>query len=276
MALAQGFFDALGYATKRFTPKTPRDYLAGTDTQRVRALIRAWQEPKPGLVLAARGGFGASRLLAQLSPELFRKSDPKLLAGFSDISALLNWFADRVGLITFHAPNAATLAEANQATRRSFWHLLEGKAVPGDPLATGLKAARSGNAEGRLAGGNLVVLASLVGTSGQVTLTNKIAFFEDIYEEPYSLDRAFTQLAQGGGLGKAKAVVLASFHDRKGRLLPGARIARMVLEHLPSGVPVVWNLKVGHIGTNLTLPIGARVRLEGRKGRLVLLEKVVR
>lgn len=265
-----------GYDVRVQVPGERLRYLAGPDVRRAALFRAAWKNRGSHLLLATRGGFGAARMLDHVKAADFRRGEPRLVAGFSDVTALLNWLADRAGLITFHSPNGGSLLDANAATHRSFVEMLSGQVGRGDVLASGLKAARAGSAEGRLAGGNLIVLASLVGTPHQINIAGKILFLEDIHEEPYTIDRALTQLVQGGGLGKVRGVVMGSFHDRKNKLLPGKKIAEIALEHLPRRVPLLYGLRVGHMGTNLTLPIGAKVEISSRTGKLTLLENVVR
>ncbi len=257
-------------------PKGGIPYLAASDAARARSLESAWKDSKAALILMSRGGFGAARMLPLLEKTSFGRGRPKLVAGFSDVSAILNWLAGRRGIVCFHGPNASSLAGADPATRRSLEKLLFGKTGKGAVLARGLRALRGGSASGPLAGGNLVVLSSLAGTPFAPDFSGKIVFFEDINEEIYTLDRAFTQLEQACGLSKARAVVLGNFHDRKGRKIPSRKVAELARRHAGPKAPVLYGLAVGHKGVNLTLPVGARVRVDSRSGRLTLLEDVVR
>ncbi len=266
---------AKGYEMRSFLPGKPLPYLAGKDKERRRLFLSAWKNPGAGFLLVARGGYGASRTLEGFSARDFAKGEPKLLCGFSDVTALLNFLADRAKVICLHGPNASGLLMANPATKNSFWRAVTGKTGKGSVLARGLKGGGP-SVTGRLAGGNLTVLASLVGTPFEVPLAGKILFLEDVNEDLYRLDRSLTQLRQGGGLGNMRAVVLGSFHDGRNRKIPPAKIAALVADRLPRRVPIATGLAVGHYGTNLTLPVGAKVHLNSRNGTLVLLEDVVK
>lgn len=263
-----------GWRSRRILPRTPRGWLSGSDGQRAQSFVRAWSDPKVRMLWAVRGGFGAARTLDELRPAALKRSEPKILAGYSDISALLNYVAQHLETVCFHCPNAAGLYSGDAATRRSFRKLVTGQTGKGDVLARGLKAARRGAAEGRLAGGNLIVLSSLVGTPWQAKLAGKVVFLEDINEAPYCLDRAVTQLVQGSDFSKIRALVLGTFTGPGNKRLAAKKILPIFTERLPKKTPVFYGLKVGHVGTNLTMPVGARARVESASGELTLLENV--
>ncbi|MCB0221262.1 MAG: LD-carboxypeptidase [Chrysiogenetes bacterium] len=276
---AEAGIAADGWRARRMLPASfgkSADYLAGPDARRAATFERAWKDPKLAMLWAVRGGFGAARTLDHLKAARLRKADPKILAGYSDITALLNWTAQELGTICFHAPNAAGLYSGDAATKRSFKKIVTGEIGKGGELARGLKAAHAGKAEGRLAGGNLIVLSSLVGTPYEVDLAGKVLFVEDINEAPYCLDRAVTQLVQASNFAKIRALLLGTFTGPGNKRLAAKKILPLFAERLPKKTPVLYGLKVGHVGTNLTMPIGARVRVDSRSGALTLLENVVR
>ncbi len=255
-------------------PVEPRlSYLAAPDQVRAERLMAQIQDPEVSLILALRGGYGTARLLPLLNFSLIRQN-PKLLAGFSDLTALFLGLWKATGLVTFYAPVATELVRADEKTWQHFLHTLEGspwhlepwpEVHPGTVLVPG-------EAEGRLIGGTLAVLASLVGTPFLPEFQGTVLFLEDVNEAPYRIDRMLTQLLQAGVLQGVRGVVLGVFQDCGEE----AEILATLRDRLGSlGVPVCYGLPFGHISRKATLPIGLRVRLSTHPCRLTALEPAV-
>ena len=236
-------------------------WLAGSDEARAAALQDAWLDGSTSVVWCARGGFGSQRVLDLLDWDAMAGVQPSWLVGYSDVTALHQAFAARLGVATLHGPGAASLSDAAPATVESARAaVLEGRfaTMVGTP-------GRGGSAEGVLVGGNLAILASTVGTRGSRRAGGGIALLEDVGEQPYRLDRLLTQLVRSGWFDDVAGVACGAFTDCGD---PDA--VRDVLSRrlTPLGVPIVWDLPVGHGEVNLTVPFGRLALLDGGTGTL--------
>lgn len=251
-------------------------YFAGDDGQRLHATQDALADPAAGAVLCARGGYGATRLLGALDPERLR-AHPKLLVGFSDITALLCWAWVRAGLPSIHGPVVAQLATLADDDVERLCDLLRGE-VPTPLQAEEGTVITGGTVEGTLIAGNLEVLRALVGTRAMPSLSGAILAIEEIGERPYRIDRALTHLLSCGALrgirGVAVGQLIACEEPPDGNLGPTA--AQVVVERLATlGVPVVTGFAFGHDAShNAALPFGTQVRLLADSCTLEFLEPV--
>ncbi len=238
-------------------------YFAGDDARRLRELRAAIEDDTVAAIVAARGGYGATRLLPELPVELVARH-PKLLLGFSDLTALHALWA-RAGLGSIHGPMVATLGRLGAPVLERVLAAVEGGA---SASFAGLPAIASGRAAGRLVGGNLAVLAALVGTPYAPPLEDAVLFLEDIGERPYRVDRMLTTLRQAGWLAQVRAIALGPFTDA----VPGpdgVTVEQVLHERLADlGVPVVAGLPCGHVDDNHPLVLGARVVIDADEGTL--------
>jgi muramoyltetrapeptide carboxypeptidase len=238
-------------------------FLAGSDAQRAADLCAALDDAEVRAIVPPRGGYGATRLLPALDLERVRRSGAWLV-GFSDVTALHALWA-RAGLCSIHGAMVCSLPEASPALQAAWFALLEGAAPP--PLE-GLTTVHAGQASGRLFGGNLTVLAALMGTPYLPDLTDTVLILEDVGERPYRLDRVLTTLLQAGTLAGVRAVVLGQFSDSP----PGAdgvRVDQVLAERLGQlGIPVVANAPFGHIAENTPLLLGALAHVDADAGRV--------
>ncbi len=229
-------------------------YLAGTDAERASDLFRAFSGDYDA-VWMARGGYGLSRLVGNVNWE---ELAPVPFFGFSDGTVLLNALAAR-GRPAIHAPVLHALASHNdEATRTWLRALLHGHAEAWFPART----VRAGEAEGRLVGGNLCVLATLCGTPLQLDARGAVVLLEDLGEVPYKLDRLLVQLRDSGALAGARAILLGDFLDAAPP--PGApwTLDEVFAEVLgPLRIPIVAGLPIGHGRTNLAVPLGVPVHV---------------
>ncbi len=250
---------------------TRTGYLAGDDARREAELLAALDDPTVDAIVAARGGYGATRILDRIPIERVARS-PKLLVGFSDVTAL-HALWQRAGVRSMHASMIAGLGRASDAHVARFVRALEGEAAA--PLS-GLSTVAEGEAEGPLVGGNLSVLAALVGTPYAPPVDGAVLLLEDVGERPYRVDRMLTTLAHAGWLSRVAGVALGAFTGSP----PGddgtriEDVLRERLSYLP--VPVVAGVPAGHVDDNVALPLGARVRLDAANGTLQFLEGAVR
>lgn len=264
-------------------------YLAGTDQERGADLNQMFADPNIAGIFALRGGYGSSRLLPALEYAAIQRH-PKVLLGYSDITALLLAIHYKTGLVTFHGPvvnqklSAYTVSELTQALITPAAPRLLG-APPPFPGQLGQVERTNrvvtivpGKAQGRLIGGNLTLLTHLLGTPYFPDLTDKILFLEDVSEAVYRLDRMLTQLWLAGQLAGVRGIVLGKFTDCKPTYsLAASRTLAEVLEERcrQLNIPAVRGLLIGHVEEQTTLPIGCQVALDASAGTLQLLEASV-
>jgi muramoyltetrapeptide carboxypeptidase len=262
--------EALGFRTRVYAQAfARRGHFAGRDNLRAHALRKALRDPQVRAVFFTRGGFGTARLLPLLERDL-RRASPKILVGYSDVTSLLAFATGKLGWVTFHGPMVATdLPALRPVDRASLLNTLGG--VESARLRLG-KSLHRGVAEGRLFGGCLSILVSLLGTPYAVDLADRILFLEDVNEPPYSIDRMLTQLRQTGELARARGIVFGAMANcgRKSDLLGVLRERTADL-----GIPVALGAPSGHGRGKRTIAFGARVLLDATRQFLQPLEPVV-
>jgi muramoyltetrapeptide carboxypeptidase len=253
-------------------------YLAGPDELRLEALNDALRRDDLDAIFCVRGGYGTLRLLPHLDYEA-AAAHPKLLVGYSDITALQLALWTRAGVPSLSGPMVAPdWSRMDDASEAQFWQVVGGDAPlrldgpSGEPLA----ALREGEAEGLLIGGNLTVLCALLGTPYFPDLSGAILFLEEIGEAPYKVDRMLAQLHLAGVLEGLGGLVLGAFTQAEPA--PGRPSLTMmeVVRHYAAFVPgpVVGGLVYGHFRPKVAVPIGVRARLwaEGGAAQLSVLE----
>lgn len=242
-------------------------YLAAPDAVRLQGLLEALRDPAVEAVWCTRGGYGSARLLPGLR---LPQGQPKPLIGFSDITAL-HLALQAAGRVTVHGPSVAGLAERPTAVLERMRHLLESPA-PAPPLH-GTATVVGGSATGPLLGGNLAVLASLLGTPHLPDFRGAVLLLEDVNEAPYRLDRMWTSLVLAGVLDVVAGVALGSV-TRAGAPDPAGAA---VLAGLAAarGLPCAAGFPVGHDPADLPIALGVRVRLDADAALLEPLEPAV-
>lgn len=230
-------------------------------------LHRAFADSEVDLILALRGGYSAMKSLPFLDFELIRRH-PKLLAGFSDLSALLNPIFERTGLTTLHAPMLINLDTPTPFTLRSLQNAVNG--YPQNNLLRGarLKVYRPGTATGTLKGGNLITLTALLRTDWELDTQGAILFFEDVDELQHEIDRYLTQWLLAGKFKGIKGLILGDF-----RGIPSRKVFEILASQMELNIPVVHCPNIGHVKDKLTLPVGAEVTLDTER-RLLLIESM--
>jgi muramoyltetrapeptide carboxypeptidase len=241
-------------------------FLAGSDARRLAELEAALDDREAVGLLAARGGYGATRLLDRLDPGRVRRAE-KVLIGFSDLTALHALWA-RAELGSLHGPMTASLATLDEPALARWFEALE--AEPGAALL-GLSALCGGRAQGRLLGGNLAVLCALLGTPYLPPLDGAVLFLEDVGERPYRVDRMLTSLAQAGVLARLAGVALGGFTEAAPGP-DGVRVEQVLAERLGGlPIPVVSGVPAGHLDDNRMLHFGRLVELDADAGSLAYL-----
>jgi len=279
---------ALGLRTREAPNLRARyGHMAGTPQQRADDLHGCFADDGIHAILAVTGGSGANRVLPLLDWALMRRH-PKLLGGFSDLTALIGAVHRHTGLVTLHAPLGRSEWNAFSVQHFCAVAMTAEPASPEQPFTLGvaegdrpraLQRGRTGGvARGPLQGGNLAVLTSLAGTPHFPVLDGAILFLEDVNEYIYRVDRMLTTLALGGQLARVAGVVLGGFtqcHPSEGSF-GTLTLEEVFLDHFgPLGVPVLCGASFGHVAQKWTLPLGVRAELDADAGRLRLLEPAV-
>ncbi len=259
---------------------------AGTDAQRAADVNAMFADPGVQGILALTGGSGGNRILPLLDYAQMRRN-PKVLAGFSDITALINAVHARSGLVTFHAP--VGVSEWNEFSLRHFRGvLMDAQALTmrnprdlGDlpaPKEDRIQTLRPGLARGRLLGGNLAVLSALCGSAYLPSFDGAILFLEEINEYIYRVDRMLSTLKLAGVFDRLAGVVLGAFTN----CTPGeGNYGTLTLDEVfddyfgALNVPVYRGAMIGHIRRKFTVPLGIEAEIDATAGTIRLLEAAV-
>lgn len=253
----------LGFLSSRYRLRFERSlferrgYLAGSDERRESELRAAMLDPEVRAIVAARGGYGATRYAHRLPWQALAR-DPKWIVGFSDVTAL-HVEAQAVGVASLHAPHLTALGRSDAQMRGAFVDALEHPTRPRS--FRGLGPVAPGRASGPLVGGNLTLLASCA-AAGRLRLPpSAILFVEDVTERPYRIDRALTSLLVGGHLSQVAGIVLGGFTACDPGP-DGVTVEAVLAERLSSlGVPIASGLPAGHDRVNEPLVLGGPASL---------------
>jgi muramoyltetrapeptide carboxypeptidase len=257
-------------------------FLAGTDEDRLADLHAMFAHHEIKAILCVRGGYGTSRLLPRVDYSLVARH-PKILVGFSDITALQLALWKKCRLVTFHGPmlRADLTGPVDPFTEEAFWEILTSPCQP--PPRAFAEAEWTlrypGSATGRLLGGNLSLVISLLGTPFAPDFRRALLILEDVAEEPYRIDRMFVQLANAGILQRVSGILTNAFNHCQPRNpgRPSFRVEEVLAEQACLWQkPFVTGLPFGHVARKFTWPIGIRARIDATHRRLALLESAVR
>jgi muramoyltetrapeptide carboxypeptidase len=279
---------ALGLVPKRGKHVLGRSgYLSGTDEERAADVNAMFADPEVDAIFAIRGGWGCARLLPYLDwPKI--KANPKLLMGYSDITALHMAIQAKAGFVSLHGPNGASawgkesVASFRQIAMEGASPTYVNPTVSEDRLVQRrwrTQSITSGKATGQLLGGNLTVLTALVGTPYLPALKGAILFLEDVDEAEYRVDRMLTQLGQAGILGSLAGVVFGQCTDcvAKGTQgYGGFTLSQILRDHFGRlGVPAFQGSFFGHIADQYVLPVGVNAEIDADAGTIRLLGPAV-
>lgn len=287
IAIATEALQALGFKVKE-SPALRARYgqFGGTDAQRAAAVNEMFADDSVAGIVAMTGGSGCNRIVDKLNYALIRRK-PKYFGGFSDLTCLVNAIHQQTGLVTFHAPVAAS--EWNAFSVAHFKALvMEGQAPllrnptgeRGDNLVQKedrIVTLRGGKAHGPLIGGNLAVLSSLTGTPYFPDCRGAILFLEEINEYIYRVDRMLSTLRLAGALDQLAGVVIGKFTKCE----PGDGYGTLTLDEVfddyfkPLNIPVYRGAMIGHIRRKFTVPVGAEAEIDADAGTLQILRPVV-
>ncbi len=255
-----GFRVALGRSLYRSAR-----YLAGRDEERAADLAEMFANPEVKAVVAARGGYGTSRVIPLLDAKALARS-PKIFVGSSDLTLLLHFLRSACRLVTFHGPMVSPNfgKYSSPTTNDEFIRILSATTPPGPIDVAGVKVLKGGGGEGILTGGCLSLVCQTIGTPYEIRTDDAILFLEDINEPPYRIDRMLTYLKHVGKFDGVRAVVfglMPDCHPSPQELYTLEDVIRDVLADLPC--PILYDFPSGHGGTNVTLPFGVRAAVEG-------------
>jgi muramoyltetrapeptide carboxypeptidase len=285
IAFAREQLEAVGF--KVVLGKHVRDrwgYFAGRDRDRAADINDMFADDAVAGVICYTGGWGSPRVLPFLDYELIARH-PKVLLGFSDITALLNAVHQRSDLVTFHGPVGGSTFEPYTLenfkrvvmTAEAAGTLQQPPKRPNELIDRTNRIVKlaPGRASGPLVGGNLTMIASIMGSPYELDTNGVILFLEDTHEEPYRVDRMLTQLALGRKLDTLAGFVWGRCTDcaPQGISFSLEEILRDRFGSL--GIPAIAGLSFGHIEQKLTLPIGVQATLDGEAGTLTIDEAAV-
>ena len=287
--IALEIVESLGFHAKPAPHLSAYDgYLAGDDVTRAADLNSMFADPDVDAIFCLRGGYGASRLLPMLDYDLIR-ANPKILLGYSDITSLLLSIYTQSGMVGYHGPIAIqtftpyTLAEFKKILCAPQPNMTIGAPPPFEggegrvERKNRITMLVPGRAQGRLLGGNLSLVAHLIGTPYMPDLSGAILFLEDVGEAVYAIDRMLTQLWLSGNLQKAAGIVFGKFSEIK----PSERLHNRLLEDVLAersralNIPTLMGMMIGHIEDQTTVPVGCLAELDASAGTLTLLEEPV-
>ncbi len=244
------------------------NYLAGSDNDRVSDLHQMFSDPEVKAIFCARGGYGSARLLNKIDFDLIRKN-PKIIVGFSDLTALLLAIYNKSGLITIHGPTLADLPKNKNWEHLS--RLITASHRPQIFFKQG-RIINKGKAKGILLGGNLSTICSLLDTPFLPSFEGVILFLEEKGESPYKLDRMLTQLLLSGRIDRLSALIIGQIEDCGEMEIMNSMLQER-LRRLT--IPVVAGLPVGHGNENISLPLGLPAVLNTERMLLEIEESAV-
>ena len=258
-------------------------YLAGTDEERAADMQWALSEPGIDMVLCLDGGYGASRLYKHIDWDAL--GEPRIVCGYSDITALHLALAKHTDWISFYGPMFLRFTrkkdELTEITEDTFHRALKAEPlgrVPEDPDDPYVLTVGEGVAEAPIVGGCLTLVAASLGTPYELETDGCIVLLEDLNEEPYIIDTHLNHLVQAGKLDNAAGLVFGTDVNLKGLTIPEYNESTLSIEEIldeliaPLGIPAIANVPVGHGKTMVTVPLGAQARLDATGKTLDVLE----
>jgi muramoyltetrapeptide carboxypeptidase len=252
-------------------------FLAGSDELRANDINSMFKDKSIKGIFPIRGGYGASRILDILDYNMIKKN-PKVFAGYSDVTALHNVLNEKCKLITFHTPMPST--ELYKGVDEYTMNYLKKNIFSDKPLGIlknpedqEIKTLVSGKAIGKLVGGNLSLVVSSMGTPYEIDTKGKILFLEDVDENPYRIDRMLLQLKQCGKFKDAAGIILGAWTDCEAKEGENSLNLMEIFEELikTENKPTIYNLACGHCMPTMSIPLGSKVKINGDRSEIVIL-----
>jgi muramoyltetrapeptide carboxypeptidase len=249
------------------------NYFSGTDEERLTDLQEMMDDDNVQAVLCGRGGYGMGRIIEQLDFKKFSRK-PKWIIGYSDITVLHAHLYNNYYISSMHAPMAAAFNDEGFRNEYvgSLRNAMEGKKARYQAPAHEFN--RKGEAIGELVGGNLSLLAHIIGTSSDIKTKGRILFIEDIGEYIYNVDRMFYQMKRSGKLSKLAGLIIGGFTDMKDTERPfGKTVFELIRDIVKEyEYPVCYDFPVSHSDANYALKVGVGYKLRVTKGKVLLEE----
>lgn len=274
----QTVLEELGFKTKPGkNVYGKKGYFSASDEDRADEFMELIRDKDVKGIFFIRGGWGCARILDLLDYEVIAQN-PKVIMGFSDITALLNAISLHAGLATFHGPGGNSTWN-NYSTNYITRLLQDGEKIKYQNTSADkrVKTYSSGKAEGLFYGGNLSVICGMVGSNYLPDWHGKVLFLEDVGEEPYRIDRMLTQLKLAGVFNQISGLVLGTFR----KCVPEEPNRSFTLEEVfeqhfsNAQFPVFYGAQIGHVRNKFTVPVGTKVRIDSDEGTVEMLEDSV-
>jgi len=264
-----------GYRSFYFDSILDQDlYFAGSVHRRIRELEEMFAREEVRAIICARGGYGANYLLEALDLEKIR-AHPKIFVGYSDLTCLMTYLSDAIGLVTFHGPMVAKDWAHEGGVEPDSWQSALAQAAAWDVnvgQGSGVIGLVDGAAEGILYGGCLSILVASLGTPYEINPAGSILFMEDVAAKPFQIDRMLMQMKLAGKFAGVRGFVFGEMRDCVQIANQGYTLEQVVLRVVGElGVPVAYGVRSGHVSAgNITLPLGVRAGLTVRGGKVEL------
>ena len=249
------------------------NYFSGTDEERLADFQEMLDDDQVKAVLCARGGYGMGRIIDKIDFKKFKKQ-PKWIIGYSDITVLHSHLYSNYNISSLHAPMAGAFNDNGYKNEYvlSLKNALEGKKLKYScPVH---EFNKKGEAIGELVGGNLALLAHLVGTDSDIKTRGRILFIEDVGEYLYNIDRMMHQLKRSGKLSRLAGLIIGGFTDIKDTERPFGQTAYEIIKEIIKeyDYPVCFGFPVSHTDENYALKIGVGYKLKITKSKVSLAE----
>lgn len=251
-------------------------YLSASDKERAQDLMDMFIDKSIDAIICYRGGYGSIRMMPYINFNIV-KSNPKFFCGYSDVTALINYISYKCNFPTFHGPMINSNF-SDKKTLQNFKKLLFSKT--NDHFYNlnefNCKYINKKDFKGKLVGGNLTLMCSLMGTPYEINTKNNIVLLEEINESPYVIDRMLSQLILSNKLPSAKAIILGHFTDCNPISLDNSfTFNELIVDKLSSlKIPIIYNFPFGHSYPNITLPIGVQFEFNSKENILLMKDDI--
>ncbi len=264
-----GYYVRIGKSCK----KSYHGYLAGRDEDRALDINEMFASPDIKAIFCIRGGNGTGRIMNLLDYDMIRKN-PKIFIGYSDITNLNMAFYQMCDMVTFHGPMVSSnmLEHFDCYTKKCFYDVLnmEEKYEFVNPPEKKIEVIAPGKAEGRIIGGNLSLLTSMIGTFYAPNFENTILFIEDIYEPVSSVNRMLDQLFHAGIMQQINGLLIGSFDEAENKDDPEFLVPDLMREYFRGfDKPVIAGICCGHCFPTAMLPLGARCEIDTNEKKIL-------
>jgi muramoyltetrapeptide carboxypeptidase len=253
---------------------TQCNYFSGTDEERLNDMQLMLDDENVKAILCARGGYGLSRIIDAIDFDKFIQN-PKWIIGYSDITLLHAHVCSNFNIASLHTPMAAAFNEIEESKEyiQSIYNSLTG--IHQSYTIASNVLNRNGNCQGELVGGNLAILAHIIGTKSDINTKNKILFIEDIGEYKYNVDRMLMQLKRAGKLEELAGLIVGNFSDMKDTVIPfGQELYELIFDKVKEyDYPICFDFPVGHVKENYALKVGVKYQLTVSEEKVMLEEK---